>query len=102
MVSHLAASASSRKPSSSFGNSVRCTDGSASGLYIRHASSQVKLRTGASHFRIASQMISIVVNAALRASDDGGSQYSVSFLMSKLNADSSVFMNADRLATTVL
>jgi hypothetical protein len=43
----------------------------------------VKLSTGASHFRIASQMMSIAVSAALRASDDGGSQYSVSFRISK-------------------
>src|SRR5882757_11557474 len=83
MISHFAASASSRKASNPSGNSVRCTDGSASGRYIRHASSVVKLSTGASHFRIASQMMSIAVSAAFRASDDGGSQYSVSLRMSK-------------------
>jgi hypothetical protein len=38
---------------------------------------------GASHFRIASQMMSMAVSAALRAGDDGGSQYSVSLRMSK-------------------
>src|SRR5690242_9064264 len=73
-VSHFAASASSRKESNAVGNSVKCTDGSASALYIRQASSDVKLNTGASHFRMESQMVSIAVSAALRASDDGGSQ----------------------------
>ena len=83
MVSHFAASASSRNCSKPSGNSVRCTDGSASGWYIRHASSVVKLSTGASQRRIASQMMSIAVSAALRAGEDGGSQYSVSLRMSK-------------------
>ena len=83
MVSHFFASFSSRNFSKSCGNSVRCTEAFSSGLYIAQASSQVKLRTGASHFTIASQRISIVVSAALRATDDGGSQYSVSLRMSK-------------------
>jgi hypothetical protein len=39
--------------------------------------------TGASHFRIASQSMLMVVSAALRAVDDGGSQYSVSLRISK-------------------
>ena len=43
----------------------------------------VKLSTGASHFRIESQMMSIVVSAALRAGEDGASQYSMSLRMSK-------------------
>ena len=83
MISHFAASASSRNGCRPSGNSVRCTDGSASGLYRRHASSVVNDSTGASHFRIASQIISMAVRAALRAGDDGGSQYSVSLRMSK-------------------
>ena len=83
MVSHFFASFSSRNFSKPSGNSVRCTEGLSFGLYIAQASSQVKLRIGASHFRIASQRMSIVVSAALRATEDGGSQYSVSLRMSK-------------------
>ncbi len=74
MLSHFLASASSRKAFKSAGNSVRCTEGSASRRYIRQASSVVKLSTGASHFRTASQMMSMAVSAALRATDEGGSQ----------------------------
>src|SRR3569833_4596142 len=77
IVSHFAASLSARKPSRSTGNSGRCTDGSASGRYMRQPSSEVKLRIGASHFRIEVHNKSIVVSAALRVSEDGGSQYSV-------------------------
>src|SRR4029077_9114142 len=102
MVSHFFASASSRNESKLVGNSVRCTDGSASGREIRQASSQVKLSTSASHFRTASQMMSIAVSADLRASDDGGSQYSVSLRISKQNAASSEFIKAASVATTVL
>ena len=63
--------------------SYKTDEGSASGLYMRQASSAVKLRIGASHFRIALHNRSIVVSAALRVSEDGGSQYSVSLRMSK-------------------
>src|SRR3954463_13189333 len=76
--SHFAARRSSRYCSNPSGKRVRGTDGAASGRYNRHDSSQVTLNTGASHFRIASQVRSIVVSAALRATEDGGSQYSVS------------------------
>ena len=47
------------------------------------ASSAVKLMAGASHFRIASHRMSTVVSAALRFTDDGGSQYSMSLRISK-------------------
>src|ERR1035438_847484 len=74
MVSHFAASASSRNLPKPSGNRARCTEGPEAGLYICHASSQVKLKTGASPFRLETQRRSIVVSAALRATEDGGSQ----------------------------
>src|SRR5579871_3029426 len=74
MVLHFAASFSSRNDSKPSGNNVRCTDALSFGLYMPQASSEVKLRIGASHFRIASQMMSIAVSAALRATEEGGSQ----------------------------
>src|ERR1700753_586540 len=74
MVSHFFASGASRNLSKPSGNSVRCTEALSLGLYIAQASSQVKERIGASHFRIASQRMSMVESAAMRASDDGGSQ----------------------------
>src|SRR3954470_19076782 len=83
IASHFAASLSSRRLSRSSGNCVRCTEGSASGLYMRQAYSAVKLRIGDSHFRIELHNRSIVVSAALRVGEDGGSQYSVSLRMSK-------------------
>src|ERR1700758_4203144 len=83
IVSHFAASLSSRNSVRLNGKVNRCTDGQSPGQYIAHASSQVKLRIGASHFRIASQSTSIVVSAAFRATDEIGSQYSVSLRMSK-------------------
>ena len=82
-ISHFAASASSRKPARLSGKVSRCTEGSPSGRYMNQASSAVKLVIGASHFRIASQRMSTVVNAALRVDDDGGSQYRTSLRISK-------------------
>src|ERR1700751_4878053 len=102
IVSHFAASASSRKSARPSGKVSKCTDGGPCGRYMNQASSAVKLMMGASHLKIASQRISTVVSAALRVVDDGGSQYRTSLRMSKQNADKSVFMKCVSEATPVL